>query len=255
LDQVDTLIAKGAAESEIVAEIFNDTASCIVGVEEQKEYLFQRGLSTGVAVTESDNVGTGVRIDFAYKYKFGATAVWSDINNATPVADGQRVIDAAKTVITHVWIDKRKLEQARKTKEVADLYAVSVGNFGTTKPMPTKNAFVDFLESEWGVTLVVIDRTFEAEKDGEPTTVRGWDEGKVIFSSSFVVGNLVWKRVVEDTHRSDAVKYINGEHGALLSKYVTHKPFGEWTDIQARQLPVITNINGINQLDTTVVQL
>jgi len=43
LDQVDTMIAKNGDIKDIVVDIFDDTKRCIVGVEEQKEYLFLRG--------------------------------------------------------------------------------------------------------------------------------------------------------------------------------------------------------------------
>jgi len=258
LDLVDTLIAKNAPESEIVAELFDDTKRCVVGVEEQKEYLFLRGFSSGVALTDDDNVGTGIRVDYGYlsDNKDGVSAAWTDAANATPISDLKRSIDKADSkgkTITNLFIDKKYYELARQTKEVKDLYAVFVGNFGTTKPAPSSKDFMNFLETELGLTVTVINRSVKLEKDKKIKTVKAWDEGKIILTTGTNVGQLVWKRVVEDSHRSEAVNYTNGEFGALISKYVTHKPFGEFTDIQARQVPVINNVDQIFQIDAKVV--
>lgn len=259
LDLVDTLIAKRANEAEIVQELFDDTKRCIVGVEEQKEYLFLRGLSNGVALTDSENVGTGIRIDYGYlaDNKSGVTALWSNPTTATPISDLNRLIDKANDkgkTITTIMLDKATYELARKTQEVRDLYAVSIGNFGSTKPIPSSKEYLSFLEAELGVNVIVVNRSVKFEKDGVKKTVKAWDEGKVILLTDTNVGQLVWKKVVEDSHRSNAVNYTAGENGALISKYVTHKPFGEFTDIQARQVPVINNVDEIFQLDTKVVE-
>lgn len=259
LDQVDTMLAKNADIKDIVTEIFDDTKRCIVGVEEQKEYLFLRGFSSGIALTDNDNVGTGVRVNYGYTNQAGVPVVWSNANlaTATPISDLQAQINKASDkgiTISYITLDKATLNIARHTNEVKDLYAVSVGNFGTTKPAPSSKNFPEFLESELGVKVIVVDRSVKFEKDGVPKTVKAWDEGKVILHPDITVGQLVWKKPVEADHQSKAVEYRMGEHGALLSKYVTHKPFGEFTDIQARNVPVINNVNEIFQLDTKTVQ-
>jgi hypothetical protein len=183
--------------------------------------------------------------------------LWSNPSTATPITDMQNLIskadDKGKT-ISYIMMDKVTFNLARNTVEAANLYATSIGNFGNTKPNPTRSQFQDLLEGELGVTITIVDRSVKFEKDGDKKTVKAWDEGKVILLTDNNVGNLVWKKVVEDSHRSKAVEYVNGEFGTLLSKYVTHKPFGEFTDVQARQLPVITGVDQIFQLDTKTVQ-
>ena len=259
LDQVDTMLAKNAEIKDIVTEIFDDTKRCIVGVEEQKEYLFLRGFSSGIALTDNDNVGTGVRVNYGYMNQAGVPVVWSNANLATmtPVADLQREIDKADAkgiTIGYISIDKASLDIARRCDEVKDLYAVSNGNFSSTKPSPSNKNFPSFLEEELGVKLIVVNRSIKFEKDGVKKTVKAWDEGKAILHPDLIVGQLVWKKPVDADHQSKAVEYRTGEHGALLSKYVTHKPFGEFTDIQARNVPVVNNVNEIFQLDTKMIQ-
>jgi len=259
LDQIDTLRAKNADIKEIVDEIFDDPKRCIVGVEEQKEYLFLRGFSSGIALTDSDNVGSGIRVNYGYVNQAGSTVVLSNANlaTATPIADIQDQIDkadAAGVTIGYMTLDKSTLDLMRRTNEAKDLYAVANGNFGETRPVPSAKNFPSFLEEELGLKVIVVNRSIKFEKDGVKKTVKAWDTGKIILHPDLIVGQLVWKKPVEADHQSKAVEYRNGDHGALISKYVTHKPFGEWTDIQARNLPVINNVNEIFQLDTLTVQ-
>jgi hypothetical protein len=259
LDQLDTLIAKGADIADILSELFDDSKSGLVGIEEQSEYLFLRGLSSGVALTDTDNVGTGVRVDYGYltANKAGVPILWSYPASATPVSDINDMIakasDAGKT-ISYIMLDKLTFNLARKSNEGKDLYATSIGNFGTTKPTPTFKQFLEVWQDEVGVEFIIVDRSVKFEKDGVKKTVKAWDEGKVILLTDNNVGNLVWKKVVEDSHRSKAIEYRNADLGTLVSKYVTHKPFGEWTDVQARRVPVINGVDQIFQLDTKVVQ-
>lgn len=259
LDAVDTMRAKNADLKDIADEIFDDTKRCIVGVEEQKEYLFLRGFSSGVALTDSDNVGAGIRVNYGYLNQAGSTVVLSTANlaTATPIADVRKELakaDDAGIAIGYLTTDSATLELIRNTNETKDLYAVQVGNFGTTKPAPSASLLGAFLEAELGIKVISVNRSIKFEKDGVKKTVKAWDAGKIILHPDVNVGQLVWKKPVEADHQSKAVEYRNGDHGALISKYVSHKPFGEFTDIQARCLPVINNVNEIFQLDTKIVQ-
>jgi len=259
LDQLDTLIAKKADITEILSELFDDGKRGLVGVEEQTEYLFLRGLSSGIALTDTDNVGTGIRVNYGYKNenKAGVPVLWSSVSTSTPITDVNNMIamasDAGQTV-SYIMMDKLTFNLARKSNEAKDLYATSIGNTGATKPVPTYKQFLEAWQDETGLEFDIIDRSVKFEKDGNKKTVKAWDEGKVILLTDNNVGNLVWKKVVEDSHRSASVTYVNGELGTLVSKYVTHKPFGEWTDVQARRVPVINGVEQVFQLDTKTVQ-
>ncbi|RZK65055.1 MAG: hypothetical protein EOO92_26790, partial [Pedobacter sp.] len=148
LDQLDTLIAKNADIADITSELFDDAKRGLVGVEEQTEYLFLRGLSSGVALTDTDNVGTGVRVDYGYltANKAGVPVVWATIASSTPVTDLNNLIakasDAGKT-ISYVMMDKLSFNLARRSVEGKYLYATSIGNFGSTKPTPTYKQFLE----------------------------------------------------------------------------------------------------------------
>lgn len=259
LDQLDTMIAKGADISEILRELFDDAKRGLVGINEQNEYLFLRGFSSGVALTDSENVGAGIRVDYGYltSHKSGVPVLWSNPATATPISNVSDLIAKASgdgKTISYVMLDKTTFNLARKSNEGKALYATSIGNFGTTHPVPTYKQFLEAWQDEAGVTFIIVDRSVKFEKDGVKKTVKAWDEGKVILFTDMNVGNLVWKKVVEATHQSKAVNYVVADEFILVSKYVTHKPFGEFTDVQARCVPVINSVDQIYQLDTKTIQ-
>lgn len=254
LDQLDTMIAKGADISEIVEEIFDDAKRGVIGVEEQKEYLFLRGLSSGIALTTTDNVGTGVRVDFKYPNKSGVPVLWTDLVNSTPISDVNNQIALSKNKISLIMMDKVYFDLARRSVEGRDLYARSVGNFGTTKPIPTGKQFLEAWQDETSAVFDIVDRSVDFEVDGDTESVKAWDEGKIIFLTRSNVGHLVWKKVTEANHQSKSIDYKIVDGHILVSKYVTHKPFGEWTDVQARAVPIINGVRNIRQLDAKVIQ-
>ena len=97
LTDLDTIVAQNGTESQIVAKLFADTPKAIGGIYERNEAMFLQGMSTGITlVQDTENVGTGVRIDFGYKTanKFGVTTLWTD-PNSTPFDDIKRVLDKA----------------------------------------------------------------------------------------------------------------------------------------------------------------
>src|ERR1700712_4812414 len=67
LTDLDTLIAQGGTDQQILAKLFADTPRVIGGIYERNEAIFLEGLLTGIAlVDDSENVGTGIRVNYGY---------------------------------------------------------------------------------------------------------------------------------------------------------------------------------------------
>src|SRR5690606_37540816 len=86
--------------SQIVAKLFADTPRAITGIYEQCEAIFLQGLSSGIGLVDTNNVGTGIRIDYGYKAenKSGTTgAIWStgSLTGVTPLTDIRALLDTA----------------------------------------------------------------------------------------------------------------------------------------------------------------
>ncbi|WP_231489908.1 hypothetical protein [Pedobacter sp. Leaf170] len=258
LTALDTLVAKQATDAQIIAKLFADTPRCITGIYEQNEATFLQGLSTGVVLVDSNNVGTGVRLDYGYlsSNKFGASVVWT--GSPTPVSDAQRVISAASdkgNVINYVMMNRASFNQMRNSVEGKALHATSIGNFGTTQTIPTAAQFSSAFKDETGADIIIVERSVNFEKNGVKTNVKPWSAGKVVFLTSLEVGSLIWATLAETNHPAKNVTYSLVDDFILVSKYVLNKPsVAEFTSSQARVVPVIHNVDQIYLLDTLVVQ-
>lgn len=263
LTALDTLVAKKATDAQIVAKLFQDTPRCITGIYEQNEAIFLQGLSTGIGLVDTNNAGTGIRLDYGYltANKSGTTgAIWSTANltGVTPLTDLRKLLDVASAkgqVITTAMMDRATFNRMKGSVEGKELYAISIGNFGDTKPIPTNKQFTDAFTDEFGVTIQIVERSVNYEIDGVKTAVKPWAEGQIVLLTGTNVGSLIWAKLAEMNHPADNVTYSTVDDFILVSKYRTNKPsLAEFTSSQARVAPVINNVESIFVLDTLTVQ-
>lgn len=263
MSDLGILVRSQGQESQIVQKLFADTSKCITGVYEVLELMFLQGLSSGVTLIEDDNVGTGIRIDYGYKSsnKFGtAGAVWSTSASATPITDIELVLEEARKngdVITTVMMDTFAFNNFKKTDEVRERYAGSLGIpvvTGSKIPVPTLAQVNELVSAEFGFTIRVVNRTIKTEKNGVRTNVTPWQEGSVVFLTSEEVGTLTWGRLAEMDHPAKQVNYATADEYILISKYHKNDPLAEFTSSQALALPVINNVDSIYLLDSKTVQ-
>lgn len=261
MGDIDALIAQGADIDIILGKIFNDTATVISGVQETIEELFLRGLSTGVALTADENVGTGVRLDYGYldENQFGVETLWTDTANATPIDDIKRVVERASEVgvaINQVYADDKAINEMLATDQVKQLFAFTLGFVGEKVPQPSRDQLNLLLESNFGFSIQKIDRTVIKQVDGVSIPVKPWEVGRLVFAVDAQVGSLVWTRLAEQNHPVAGVTYQVANQHTLVSKYRVNRPsLREYTSSQARAIPVITNVDRIFTLDSQTVQL
>ena len=258
LTALDTLVAKGASDSQIIAKLFADTPRCISGIYEQNEAIFLQGLSSGIALVEGNNVGTGVRIDYGYKSAnvTGVPVVWSNPAANTLTDISVKISFAAESgrTITNILMDRATLNRLKGSNEGKALYAASIGNFGSAA-IPTTNQFVAAFSDEYGAAINIVERSVTYEKNGIKTAVKPWALGAVIFLTSLEVGSLVWAKLAEMNHPDGNVTYSTVDDFILVSKYRLNRPsLAEFTSSQARVLPVIANVESIFVLNTLTVQ-
>lgn len=260
LTDLDTLIAQGGTNAQILGKLFADTPKVIGGILERIEYMFLEGLSTGVALVEdTENVGTGIRVDYGYytANKFGTTTVWSN-TASTPFDDIQRVLDKADAdgnTITRVMLDRTAFDNMAKTTQAKDLYAFSQNFVGATIPAPSLEQMNTFVSSKYGFTFEIVNRSIRHEKNGVQTSVKPWADGAVVFVTNDIVGTLVHARLAEQNHPVAGVTYQVADEFILVSKYRMNKPsLSEYTSSQARVVPVINNVDQIYLLDSKTVQ-
>jgi len=263
LTNLDTLIASGGTKEQIIVEIFKDTPRVIGGMYERLELMFLRGLSSGVTLVEdTENVGTGVRVDYGYlaENKFGVSKVWSD-TTSTPLADientvGKKAAEDGNSPSV-VMLDKATMQNILKTDEAKATLGWAQGWNGDKSliPVPTVDQFNQAVSAKYGFVFDVVDRAVKIEKDGKKKTIRPWQAGSVIFLQNEIVGDLQWASLAEAKRPVAGVVYQTVDQYMLVSKYSTNTPsLAEFTTAQGRVVPVISNVDEIYMIDSTTVQ-
>jgi len=265
LTDLQTLVARAAlngddaTRAQIVAELFRDVDSCIGGGYERIESMFLEGLSTGVAVVpDSENVGLGVRVDYGYlaANTFYASTVWSNVAS-TPFTDMQQVLDRASAngdVITKILVDRVTMNRIAATNEGKQLWAAANGFYGANVPRPTIESLNTAVQSEYGFTFQIIDRSVISEKNGTQAAHKPWKEGMVVAVTTDQLATLAYARLAEQDHPSKMAEYQTADLFMLISKFnVTEPTLAEVTKMQARVVPIINNPNAIYTLNSVAL--
>lgn len=256
MTQINIMRAQGQSEAAIAALVFEDTQKCLVGVYEQHEKMFQEALSTGVTViTNPDNVGVGIRIDFGHpdENKYGVAFAWSNPATSTPIDDINNVIENASLngdSIRYMMMNRITFNQFINSTQVRGAYAGSMGFTGANMPVLSLEQANAVLSARFlGLELRVIDRIVKTERDGVRKNVRPWAANAVTFLTDLNVGGLVWGNLAESVNQNKAVSYVIADQYILLKKWHENEPFAELTSSQCLALPVLDNVSSMYIMD------
>ena len=255
LSDIDILVSKKVENKVIVEKIFNDAISCTMGIYEKLEYVFLNALSTGIALIEdTENVGTGVRIDYGYSddNKFGVIKAWSD-SAAKPLDDIQRVIKEARpkgVSLKFMMMDQNTFDNLATNEQTRQYFAFSQNFVGSNIPVPDLEQVNVMLQKRYRLQIIIVDRTIITERDGKRTVQTPWAANKVIFLETQKVGRLVYGILAEETRQSKAATYAKAGKYILLKKWAEEEPFSEHTSSQALAIPVIDAVDSIYLLDS-----
>lgn len=256
LQAIQNMIARGSKEGEVAKKLFRDLADSVKGVHERIDIMFLQALSTGVTlIDENTNTGTGIRIDFGLptENQFGATGkAWTDAD-ATPIDDIDNVRSNARAkgdVLRYIFMDDKTFNLFKKNQQVKDAFA---GANRITKELVFRLSTEDvqeFLSSEYGMQIIVVDKVVQIEKGGKKTGYSPWQEGNVTFTTTMDLGTLTYGELAESKNRVSGVEYQIVDTFILASMYRTNDPLKETTSVQALAIPVIDNIDSIYIMDT-----
>ena len=260
LTDLQTTIAVGGTEAQIVKNLFNHTKAVIAGQYLTNEGTFLRAFSDGVAEVDSENVGAGIRVDYGYypENKFGVSIPWTSASTADPIAD----IDRAKNKVNGdgnatqvIYLDKFALNSLINSQAFRDRYAISIGNTSSVKPTPGEDVAITLLKSLTGMNVVLIDRSIKYQINGATGSYKPWAEGRLVLAPAGQVGSLVYARLAEESSPVAGVTYEKADSYIQVSKFRMNRPsLAEYTNSQSRSLPVITNVDQIYTIDTKTVQ-
>lgn len=260
---INTMIATGTDEATVASKVFDDAVKVVRSIDVRAEIMFQQGLSTGqLLVTDfsddnSNNDGVGVRADFGYlaENTFKAiVAPWGK-KQAKPIDDIRQMFDKANAdsnVISHVYLDLKYFNLLRNSVQGKLLTATFNNQVITSTsllPVPSRRAFLDALQDEFGAEFHIVDSTFKTENaDGTTTAVKPWAEAHIIGVPQSVVGRLIYSTLAEETNPVQGVNYQKSGSHILVSKYSKTDPLEEFTAGQSLCLPVIDGGSSIYML-------
>ena len=255
LDILEAQNSDGSMTDQILRLLFADTRKCIEGIDEQLEAMFLQALSSGVTIIDDENnTGTGIRLDFGIpdENKFGVAAKWSG-DTANPLDDFENVTKAARKdgkVLRRVLMERPTFNNLRKHQSVKELFAFGMGFAGQNIPTPNFDQVNDMVQRNYGLTIELVDRTVNYEKDGVSTTVNPWTANMVVFLTGDQVGSLTWSRLAEMNHPVKEVTYGIADQFKLISKYHKNDPLREFTSGQAIVVPVLDAVDEIYLMDS-----
>ena len=231
LSDIDIMIAKGNNESDIVAKIFADSRRVVGGVEERIEYMFLTALSTGmVVVPTEDNPGIGIRADFGHPddQKFGVKVPWEEGATIYPNDDISNVLESAGkkgVTLNYAMMNSTTFNFIRKSSQIKTLYAASLQISDTTNiPVPTKSVAKELIMDEFGLEVIIVDRSIILEKNGVRTPVKPWSTGSIAFLASMDAGELQYGTLAEENHPVSDVAYSKATPYTLVAKYRKNDP-------------------------------
>lgn len=253
----DTRQAQAAQQKQRIIQTFaNDAVYCSVGIDEKNEANFLTALSDGVmAVPDSENTGTALRVNFGYD-KFPGNHFGVEVLGHISREDIERVLDKANesgVTITTIAISLatyRKMKSERWARELVATAKELTYTDETALPVPNATAFDQAFADEFGgIEFLKIDRTVYIEKNGKDTPIKPFNANKLVFLSSTMVGSLVWGTLAEASRPVAGVQYSTVDDYKLIAEYSTTDPLTEHTTGQALVIPVIENVDQIFTLD------
>ncbi|MCX3266546.1 hypothetical protein [Pedobacter agri] len=260
LTALDTLIASGGTDAQIVAELFKDTQKVLGGGYELNEASFLEGFSTGIVmVTDDENVGQGIRLNYGYldSHKFGVAKALTDPTYKF-WDDVKKIVQKSKddgSVIQVAYTDSATIDAISNLTQTKELYAFGQNFVGGNIPAPDIDQLNALAKKRGGFTFVAIDRTIRKEKNAKRTPVKPWKPGTIIYTTAGQVGLMVYAKLAEQNHPVEGVTYQLVDQYYLISKYRHNEPqVSEFTKMQARVVPVINNVEDIYLQDTTIIQ-
>lgn len=236
-------------------ELMSDPVACVYGMYESVEHSLLYGLSHGAIVTtEDDNTGTTSRIDFGYPEENQYEVNWDDPKTSTPLDDIEALVDKAEGSISVLLMDRVAYKKIRDSHQVRSAVFADGGGVvvdGANLRRPSLNVLNDFLQTEYGLVIDVVQRTIKAEKNGNPIELTPWKEGTIVAIPDYNVADLVYTEPAEDQARVEGVNYSKPKDWMLLSIYRRNEPaLAEVTSVQGIVYPIINNVGGIYTIDT-----
>lgn len=255
MNTVINLAGKKGLKKQLAEKIFSDTETVIYGIKERIEQAHLLGFSGGVTIIpDEQNVGTGIRINYNIpkENQLNAESNWSS-SNAKPIDDIKRVLKEARSRGQYpdtIWMDSNILGNLFNNSQIKSQFAFNMNFVGSDVPMLDEEQVKILLKRSLKLTLRVVDRSFEHEKDGKITTSEGWTPNMVVFTKGTKVGSLAYSRLAETVFKVKNVHYAEPNNYILVKQDGATDPVSLRTAGEAIVIPVLQNVHSLFYLDS-----
>lgn len=153
-------------------------------------------------------------------------------------------------------MDRQTFNYLRKNTSIKALYNGFREVPSGTEVTLNEEKMNELFESEFGFRIQVVNRSFEVEKNGAVSTVKGWAPGYVSFwTTEGIVGDLVYADLAEKSRPVKNKTYAQPEEWMLAAKWSEGNPLREFTEASGLVIPVLNNVDHIYFLDTATVEV
>lgn len=228
--------------------IFNDQMDLVKGAHARLEAMRMQLLAYGVIYINSDGVFKELDYGVAEENKGVVKTAWTD-PVANPVQDLDNAVEALKALGTTpevLVMNSVTFVQLRKAPKTAKqvLAAAQEGY------VPKRTEVEDYLLSEYGLRLLIDDRTFV---DDDGVLKKYYPDGKVTLTPNMALGSTVFGTTPEE---SDLVSGNNlnvsiVDTGIAVTTKTTDDPVNTQTKVSMVALPSFEQINRVYMLDVT----
>ena len=257
LTELQVMEAQGGNDERVAKKIADDLVFCSVGLDELNEWALLYGLYNGfVGIPDIDHPQQLMRLNFNYldENTFGTIT-----KGAITLDDIDRVFSEASAnndTIEVVWISKSALKALRETRKARELVADAddrVYTDETSLKVPSESRFKEVFEGEYGVELMIVDRTIIFERNGVKAKTKPWGDDRIIFCCNKTVGSFVYGELAENRNRVAGVSYSLVDDYKLICRYSVNDPsLVEKTKGEEIAAPVIEDVDQIYVLDRTL---
>lgn len=262
LQELIVLKNTGKNERHIVTKLFQDLADGVISIHDRLDFMFLQALSSGVTSVEDakNNTGQSIRLDFQIPdtNRFGATTAAWEKPTATPIDDIELVKAQARKsghILRYLILDTALFSKLRINEQFKKSYAGSLNVQSSQVFRVGKEQALDHLKNEFGLSVIIIDKTVQIERNGKKTTVEPWEQGNATFTTTLDLGKIVYSELAEVEHPVEGVQYATIDKFILGSMWRHGKPPKESTSVEALAVPVLENTDAIYILDTDELQI
>jgi hypothetical protein len=236
--------------------IFNDVLKVGNAAMKRLDYITLEGISTGKVTLTTLNNPDGLVLTqpldllMPSDNQKDSTVSWELSATAKPITDIETMITAATAAgrsISKILMSNTLWLKFIKAKEVIDtmlafLYGPRAGSGLNPVAVTALDRINQFLSDNRMPVIEIVDEVVGIEKDGKITPTRPFSDNNAVFIPSGQLGVIKNAIAIEQAKPVSGVSYASFQR-ALISKWSTNEPYGEWTKSELNAFPSFDTID------------